>query len=60
MDKQLLNDLFDKQVLYLSDKTFTVELNGKEIVHLNSSYRHFHGDEIEEKYLRDLKWEGGR
>lgn len=58
MQKQLLNDLFDKQVLYLSDKTFTVEINGKEIVYLNSAYRHFHGDEIKEKYIRDTRREG--
>lgn len=60
MDTQLLNDLFDKQMLYLADQTFTIEINGKEIVHLNSSYRHFYGDEIEDKYIRDTNYQTRR
>ncbi len=60
MDTQLLNDLFDKQMLYLADQTFTVKINGKEIVHLNSSYDLFNGDEIKEKYIRDTNYQTRR
>lgn len=57
MEKQLLNDLFDKQMLYLADRTFTIEINGKEIVHLNSDYDLFEGDRIKQKYEMDLEYE---
>ena len=60
MKQNILNDLFDKQLSYLSDKTFTININGKEIINLNSSYNLLNENEVIDKYKRDLEYETKR
>tara|TARA_R100001015_G_C4602360_1_gene157322 strand:- start:1012 stop:1254 length:243 start_codon:yes stop_codon:yes gene_type:complete len=60
MKQNILNDLFDKQLSYLSDKTFTININGKEIINLNSSYNLLNENQVIEKYKRDLEYETKR